>query len=303
MDRADTWYFMMAILANASVPTPDEARRRVSSALGRDLPMEILTHDPWAAHSLIAERYGDGRIFLAGDACHLHPPYGGYGMNMGISDAVDLGWKLSAQLAGWGGPSLLKSYERERRAVHHRVIDEAVENYSAIPQNLVRPDLEDDGTAGAAARRRLATEILASKPREFKTLGVVLGYHYSGSPTVVDDGSAPPEPHFMQYAPSAHPGCLAPHLWLRDGSSLYDDFGAGFTLLVTAGGAENDIGRLRAAAKELAMPLSIFAPDDDRLRDLYGARMALIRPDQHVAWRSDRLDCPARAILDRVRGA
>jgi len=265
--------------------------------------MEILTHDPWAAHSLIAERYGEGRIFLAGDACHLHPPYGGYGMNMGISDAVDLGWKLAARLRHWGGAQLLASYERERRAVHRRVIAEAVENYAAIPQNLVRRDLEGEGVESDAARQRLAAEILANKPREFRTLGVVLGYHYSGSPIVVEDGSAPPEPHFMHYVPSAHPGCLAPHLWLADGSSLYDGFGAGFTLLVTAGGAEDDIEQLRAAACDLALPLTVFAPADNRLRDLCGARLALIRPDQHVAWRGDTLDRDPRALFDRVRGA
>jgi hypothetical protein len=198
---------------------------------------------------------------------------------------------------------LLASYERERRAVHQRVIAEAVENYAAIPQHLVRPDLEADGAAGAAARERLAKEILASKPREFKTLGVVLGYHYSGSPIVVGDGSAAPEPHFMQYVPSAHPGCLAPHLWLADGSSLYDGFGDGFTLLVTARGAEDDVAKLRAAAQAAALPLTPFAPADDRLRDLYGARLALIRPDQHVAWRGDRLDRDPQTLLDRVRGA
>jgi len=107
----------------------------------------------------------------------------------------------------------------------------------------------------------------------------------------------------MQYVPSAHPGCLAPHLWLGDETSLYDGFGDGFTLLVTASGAEGDIEQFRNAAVAISLPLTIFAAADDRLRDLYGARLALVRPDQHVAWRGDRLDRDPRTLLDRVRGA
>ena len=87
----------------------------MQAAIGRAVEVEILERDIWAAHRLIADRYRDRRVFLAGDACHLHPPYGGYGMNLGIADGVDLGWKLGAVLAGWGGESLLASYEQERR--------------------------------------------------------------------------------------------------------------------------------------------------------------------------------------------
>ena len=106
----------------------------------------------------------------------------------------------------------------------------------------------------------------------------------------------------MNYVASAHPGSLAPHLWLGDGSSLYDHFGDGFTLLATRAGGEDEIDRLAATAHDLGIPLTVAAPRDDRLPDLYGARLALIRPDQHVAWRGDRLDREPRALLDRVRG-
>ncbi len=303
MDRGDTWYFMMALARGQATPDETEARAIVHKAVGREIEMEILVSDPWSAHSLIAERYRQGRIFLAGDACHLHPPYGGYGMNMGIADAVDLGWKLAARIQGWGGEILLGSYEAERRPVHQRVIDEAVQNYAALPRDLLTANLESDDSAGAAAREALGTRIAKDKLREFRTLGVVLGDRYGGSPIVISDGTAAPEAHFMNYVASAHPGSLAPHLWLADGASLYDRFDDGFTLLVTRPGAEGEIERLAAAALDLGIPLTVATPRDDRLPDLYGARLALIRPDQHVAWRGDRLDRDPAALLDQVRGA
>ena len=89
----------------------------IRRATGIDMAYEILSIDEWVAHRVVASRYRDRRVFLAGDACHLHPPYGGFGMNMGVSDVVDLGWKLAAVLQGWGGETLLQSYERERRPV------------------------------------------------------------------------------------------------------------------------------------------------------------------------------------------
>jgi len=303
MDRGDTWYAMMALGKDAGAPTESTAKEQVRRALGIEIEMEVLTYHLWAAHSLIADRYRKGRIFLAGDACHLHPPFGGYGMNMGIADAVDLGWKLAATLNGWGGSRLLASYQSERRPIHQRVINEAVENYAAIPQKLVRTDLEGDDLASVSARKTLGAHIFDSKPREFKTLGVVLGDDYSASPIVIPGSDAPPPAHFMNYVPTAHPGRLAPHLWLADGASLYDRFGDGYTLLVTERGAEHDVDGFVSAARERALPLAVAAPEDDRLRDLYGARLVLIRPDQHVAWRGERLDRDPASLLDRVRGA
>ncbi|HEX9431280.1 MAG TPA: FAD-dependent monooxygenase [Burkholderiales bacterium] len=288
MDKGDIWYFG-GNQPDGGKLEGEGAKALIRHATGLDLPIEILSNDEWVAHRLIADRYRDRGVFLAGDACHLHPPFGGYGMNMGIGDAVDLGWKIAAVLQGWGGARLLDSYEQERRPVHEYVMDEAVANHALLPRQMWRPGLEDATPAGASVRADIGAQIKAAKIREFSTLGVVKGYHYSGSPIVVGDGSAPPSRDFQNYVPSAHPGCIAPHAWLADGSSLYDHFGQGFTLLATDG----------------AMP-SIAAPSvplkvvkQAGLRDLYQARYALIRPDQHVAWRGDSL---APEIFDRVTG-
>jgi 2-polyprenyl-6-methoxyphenol hydroxylase-like FAD-dependent oxidoreductase len=303
MDTDDTWYFGFKMAPGETEIDTDSAKAKVWQAIGSETPLEILITDTWAAHSLLADRYRQGRIFLAGDACHLHPPFGGYGMNLGIADAVDLGWKLHAVLAGWGGSGLLDSFEAERRPVHRRVIDEAVENYAWLAQDLVRSGLEESGPEGAAARATLGGLIREKKLREFRTLGVVIGYHYAGSPIVMPDGTAAPADAVTDYVPSAHPGCRAPHLWLEEGLSLYDRFGRGFTLLVTGDGAGDEVHALTDAAAERGLPLESLAPGDTRLPGLYGARLALIRPDQHVAWRGDRLDQDAGAIIDRVRGA
>ncbi len=301
MDEQGLWFFMATKLdVDPSTIDAVELIRRGSGLANLDV--EIVGTDLWVAHRLVADRYARGRVFLAGDACHLHPPFGGFGMNMGIGDAVDLGWKLAARLAGWGGEGLLASYEAERRPVHERTIAEAVQNYSAVSNELVRPALEDDSLCGEATRREVADIIEAVKVREFKTLGLILGLRYAGSPIIVSDDSEPPAEHFMLYVPSAHPGCLAPHLWLADGSSLYDHFGPGFTLLVTDGNASG-AEALVAAAEARTIPLKLLAPGDERLRARYGARFALIRPDQHVAWRGDLLPNDCDTLLARLTGA
>jgi 2-polyprenyl-6-methoxyphenol hydroxylase-like FAD-dependent oxidoreductase len=303
MDEAGLWFLMVTKLLDGTDPSQLDPVDLIRRSIGlRDLDIEIVGTDLWVAHRLIADRYGRGRVLLAGDACHLHPPFGGFGMNMGIGDAVDLGWKLAAQLAGWGGGALLASYERERRPVHERTVAEAVHNFELTGTQLVRPALEEPGLVGEATRREVAEIIQAAKIREFKTLGIVLGARYENSPIIVPDESAPPPDHFMLYVPSAHPGCLAPHLWLSDGSSLYDHFGPGFTLLVTEGDPRT-ADRLADAAGHSNVPLKVLTPADARLRQRYEARFALIRPDQHVAWRGDDIPMDCGALIARVTGA
>ena len=288
MDKGDKWYFMptqvpdemkLADLAAA----PDWIRR----ATGIDLPYEVLSSDEWTASQLLADKYRDRRVFLAGDACHLHPPFGGYGMNMGVADAVDLGWKFAAVLQGWGGEALLDSYERERRPVHRLVLDEAVLNHATLGNQLARAGMEDDSAEGARIRSEIGARVQSAKMREFYTLGVMLGYHYDDSPVIVGDGSDPVRHDFVNYVPTARPGSLAPHAWMHDGSSLYDAFGEGFTLLANDGCDQSEIDRFKAAASAAGIPLEVVRPSEPGIAELYRARYALIRPDQHVAWRGD----------------
>ena len=300
MDGEDLWYFIATRIDDKL--TDLDAKAMIRRATGLDFEMEILGGDPWYAHNLIADKYSEGRIFLAGDACHLHPPFGGYGMNMGIGDGVDLGWKLAAVLQGWGGAELLASYEAERRPVHKWIMDEAVANYSALGNQLAVAGLEEPGPVGDATRREAGEVIFTAKLREFKSLGAVLGYRYDSSPIVVPDGTSIPPQQATIYQQTARPGCLAPHLWLADGSSLYDHFGEGFTLLSTVKGADTAdlFNQAEGLAAEVNIPFKTLAPNDARLRRRYQANFALIRPDQHVVWRGDELPEDFASVLRHV---
>lgn len=287
MDRDDIWYFMPTMLPVNVTLTNDEARALIAKATGIDLPYRVLSSDEWVASRLIADRYRLGRAFLAGDACHLHPPFGGFGMNMGVADALDLGWKIAAVAQGWGGPALLDSYEAERRPVHQLVIDEAEANHSVLANQLYRDGIEDLTAEGEAVRLEVGALIRATKAREFYALGVVLGLRYTNSPVIVPDGTEPTWRMSRDYLPSAAPGSLAPHAWLPDGRSLYDLFGDGFTLLVFGQSDGADIGVAEAEAGRTGTPLTVVKLADASLAELYDASRALVRPDQVVAWRGD----------------
>ncbi len=299
MDEGDLWYFMPTGLAAGVTYTDEQAVKAIKISTGIDLPYEILSSDEWVASRLLADRYRRGRVFLTGDACHLHPPFGGFGMNMGVADSVDLGWKIAAVLQGWGGPALLDSYEVERRPAHEYVLDESQANLAASPNALFRPGLEEDGPAGDAARSHVGEQVVEAKTAEFYALGVVLGYCYHHSPVIVDDAEGARQGRSRDYTPSAAAGCLAPHHWLDGATSLYDLFGPGFTLLSLGGGGE-ELDAAHRDADATGTPLKILSFDDDALFDLYRAPLTLIRPDQHVAWRGERW--PGPELLQRVTG-
>ena len=286
MDRNDTWFFMPAGVPEGIEFSAEQARERIAAATGINLPYEILSADQWTASELIASVYHRGQIFLAGDACHLHPPFGGYGMNMGVGDGVDLGWKMAASLQGWGSPTILESYEAERRPVHRAVMDEALANYSIVGGPPAWPrELEDASPEGTAARERVGSAIQASKAREFYTLGTVLGLAYKSSPIIAQEAGPWPTHDSQVYTPSSRPGCLAPHVWLEDGRSLYDLFSEGFSLVVQQGAAESDVAEAEGEASTLNAPLTVIRCSEVSQSGLFDAALTLVRPDQYVAWR------------------
>lgn len=301
LDQGDLWTFGLP-RALAETIDPVAAIRK---AVGADIPVELISTDDWTAHQLIAQHYRIGRVFLAGDACHLHPPFGGHGMNMGIGDAVDLGWKLAATLQGWGGPALLESYEIERRQVHQRVVNEAVANHKLLSASYYAPGLDLPGVTGDALRAATRDAILRGKAPEFRSLGIVIGYHYEDSPLVTrDTADAAPLAPRPDYQPNARPGCRAPHVWLAQGkargASLYDHIAfSGLTLLATRSGADIEaaVTECGNAARAAGIPLTLVTPGHADLRDLYQADLALLRPDHHVAWRGGNLHAAAPALL------
>jgi 2-polyprenyl-6-methoxyphenol hydroxylase-like FAD-dependent oxidoreductase len=291
------WRLSMYVGPDAT-PDPAEA---VRNAIGTNIPFEVLRAQPWAGHRVVAESYGRGRVFLLGDAAHLRWPKGGFGANTGIGDAVDLGWKLAAVLDGWGGPRLLESYETERRPIAVRNVNEASNN--RMLDELVQPDplLDRDGDEGTEARARLSNLLFAVRLREYQTDGIQLGYRYRDSQICIPDRQAlePPDDH-MAYEPSTFPGCRAPHAWLSPGRSTLDLFGRGFALLRFAPHLPCD-GLVQAAA-DVGAPLVVTDVASADIALLYEKKLVLVRPDGHVAWRSDVPPDGPRELLDRVVG-
>jgi len=300
LNTTELWWFHLNDVPVGKRFSEQETRQLFFKAVGAQLPCEVLASAPWLAQRLVAERYRAGPVFLLGDAAHVHPPQGGYGMNMGIGDAVDLGWKIGAVLAGWADDELLDSYAHERRPIHLRVIEEATINFMRNAARLPNPDLELEGPRGDDARARAAELIQTEKAREFASLGVQLGYRYEGSPAIVDDGTEPTPNEVSSYVPTARPGHLLPHVWIDDERCLYDLLGRDMTLL-RLGPRPLDASPLLARAAAGAMPVLVVDVDSPELADLCQAPLVLVRPDQHVAWRGDD-PVAACEIVDRLSG-
>ncbi len=282
-----------------------DAPGKLRHALGENIPFELLAVRPWTGHCVVAERYRDGRVFLAGDAAHLLWPAGGFGMNTGVGDGVDLGWKLAATIQGWGGPRLLDSYEPERRPIGMHNVTEAGEMRSGFDtQILFSPLLEEDSDEGKKLRAKAREAILRTRAKEFQhdSAGIELGYRYDHSPICIPDGPPPPPDDHATYTPTTWPGARAPHVWLRDGRSMLDLFGRNFVLLVLSS-KTIDTSALTAAAKKVNLPLEVVALDEPKVCEAYERPLVLVRPDGHVAWRGDSVPANASEVIDKVRGA
>jgi hypothetical protein len=274
-------------------------------AMGGDFDYEILSVMRWVRRELVADRYGAERVFIAGDAAHLMSPTGGFGMNTGIQDAVDLGWKLAAAVQGWAGSGLLRSYESERQPVAVRNVTEASSNLGRMLSTRQRrppPEIFQAGSAGDAARVDYGRWFSETMRHEWFTIGFHLGYRYDDSPIIVPDGTPAPPLPTSTYVQSARPGARAPHAWLPDGCSTLDLFGRGFVLLRLGPDAPSGDG-IRSAASAAGVPLEVVEIDLAEVNELYARRLVLVRPDGHVAWRADEEPADARALIEVVRGA
>lgn len=298
----DLWRISLTDLPPEEVADDAGLDRALERAVGGAIGHRWVSRFPWTRRSVVAERYRSGNVFLVGDAAHQLSPTGAYGMNTGVGDAVDLGWKIAAKLAGWGGEGLLAAYDAERRPVGERNVRAAEENY----RHWVAPpefgDLNEDSPEGDARRAAVGAQLIESLKMEFSGDGVPLGYRYDESPICVADGTPPPEEDFARYAPTTRPGARAPHAWLPDGRSTLDLFGRGYVLLCV-GAEPADAGPLADAAARAAMPFQAVRLDAPDIAALYERRFVLVRPDGHVAWRGDAIPQDCRAVVDRVRGA
>ena len=283
-------------------PTGDLAQE-IRRLTGLDIQPEILHAGTWVQHMLVAERHSLGRVFLAGDANHIYIPAGGLGMNTGIGDAINLGWKLAAVLRGSGGPGLLESYHDERGAVARRNIAavahavDGVRQWRGMPiTNEIRLDTE----AGRAMRDSFTRTAEPLNRRVYEMHGADLGYRYV-SAVICDEPGEPPEDDSYRYQPSTWPGAHLPHVWLEPGVGLFDVLGLGYTLL-RLGDHAADTAPLAAVFAEREIPLKILEIDSAEIREVYQRDLVLVRPDLHVAWRGDELPSDVTALAARVTG-
>jgi 2-polyprenyl-6-methoxyphenol hydroxylase-like FAD-dependent oxidoreductase len=278
-----------------------QAKAMFYQALAQPLYIEIIARSSWTAgYTLVAEKFQRGRIFIGGDAAHLFTPTGGLGYNTAVEDAVNLGWKLAATLSGWGGPSLLESYEYERQMLAKRNTAYARGFADSVGLFVPPVELEEASPSGEAARKRAGDHLNMHARAEFNIPGITFGGRYDGSPVIVADGTAPPPDAANTYVPTACPGGRAPHLWLADGRSLYDTLGFEFTLL-RLGKNPPVAAPFVAAAASCGVPLAVVDVDTQEARDLYESDLALIRPDQIVAWRG-RAGADALHVLRQASG-
>jgi 2-polyprenyl-6-methoxyphenol hydroxylase-like FAD-dependent oxidoreductase len=267
------------------VDTDAEMNAAFERTVGVPIKYERLSCDPWRQNLLLADHYGNGRVFLAGDAVHLVIPTGGLGMNSGVADAVDLSWKLAATLAGWGGPNLLASYEIERRQVGERNV--GASRYATLGRRkwraMWRPNIRDDTPEGRQTRSVLAAVADVEQRKSNEMIGAELGYRYVDSPVICNVPGGP-EHLFREYQPTTWPGARLPHVWRNDGTPMQDQIPDGFTIL-RLGGSPAEAGGLQRAIAARGAPVAVLDVPDRIVREIYGHDLILLRPDLHVVWR------------------
>lgn len=304
IDGRDRWRFGITFAEAGLAGDTDRLDTLISRALGRDMAYEKLAVVRWRRRDAVAERYRAGNVFLAGDAAHVIPPNLGLGMNTGVGDSVDLGWKLAATLDGWGGAKLLDSYAAERRPVALRNAAASTFAYQVGRSATAgHPQVTEPGERGDRARNAVGRRIQERLPAGWQTLNLQMGYRYDDSPVCVPDGTPVPDgdANTGVYVQTARPGARAPHVWLAEGRSTLDLFGHGFALLRFAASA--DVSGLTDAARARGVPLRVIDIGSPEAHRAYAARLALVRPDGHVAWRGDTVPQDAARLVDTVRGA
>lgn len=287
---------------HATVPDAEAMKRKFEEIVGFPIKYELLSCAPWRQNLLLAERYREGRVFLAGDSVHLVIPTGGLGMNTGVGDAFDLAWKLIGTLKGWGGPELLDSYEIERRQVGDRNV--GASRYANLGRQKWRSIATEDifsGTDTGESTKQTLIQVADSQQRKGnRMIGAELGYRYSDSPCI-DNIPGGPEHRVGEYQPNVWPGSRLPHCWLDDGEALQDLLPEAYILL-SLGKKTLDTTKLSESFGVLGAPVTEVSIESDRVRNLYGYDLLVLRPDMHVVWRGTETPQKSKEIASIATG-
>ena len=301
-DDKDTWTLHVVL-----PPGTDEstlvAEEMLRAFVGQDFEFEILVESVWSPRLVIADAYRQGRVLMAGDAVHQVIPSGGYGMNTGVGDAIDLGWKLAATINGWGSEGLLNSYEWERKYIAEQNREGSERHFwvrmqigDAFMAAMAEGPLDEEGPAGDLRRKTLGDRIAALGNAENECWGIEHGYGYFGSPVVAIEDEPFPDFDPEKCVPSTYPGSRLPHIVLNDGTALIDRLGQNFTLLVIGNALTGDFA---AVAQHMGAPLDIVSLEDEPALALLERKLILVRPDQHICWRGNT-PSPSRPIWETV---
>ncbi len=297
VDLGNTWFFHAPVPMGTTADNFD-FKKYLHESVGAEFEIEFQHIGFWDLRFALADQYRAGRIFIAGDAAHSHPPYGGYGVNSGFEDARNLGWKLAATLQGWGDDALLNSYDAERRPVFASTINDFI----AKSIETDRAFLETfDPARDPAAFEAAWTE------RSQGAVGEVHAFepNYEGSPVVwqntSDERTSSAKGSHQFKARAGHH--LAP-AQLASGENVFEVLGAGYTLLAFG---TDDANRqvLVDAAQAAGVPLNVVHQAHGSEADRYEASWVLVRPDQFIAWvgESPQVNAKqAQALFQRIRG-
>ena len=307
IDGHETWLVHNHL--NAEEPEFDSVDRDTSIreilGVGPDFEYEVISKEDWVGRRLVADRFRNGRVFLAGDSAHLWVPYAGYGMNAGIADAINLSWLLAACVQGWADERILDAYEAERQPITDQVSRFAMDHAQKMirARRAVPADIEAPGAKRDALRADIGHEAYELNVQQFCCAGLNYGYYYTGSPVIAYDDATPPDYSMGSFTPSTVPGCRAPHFWLADGRSLYDAFGPAYTLLRFDRNV--DVSALQRDAAIACMPLTVLDVGPSNVPHVppeYEHALVLCRADQHVMWRGNQLPQESAALVARLCG-
>lgn len=290
VDASDTWFFHAPVPKDATSENLD-AHAMIERAAGIPLACEFQHLGFWDLRVDMADTYQQGRVFIAGDAAHSHPPYGAYGLNTGLEDAVNLAWKLSAVLHGWAGERLLDSYSAERRPIFAETGQAISDGIGQDRAFLERYSPHRDRAEFEQAWGTLTAGDTA--PASYEP-------HYEGSPIVWGPRGSACGVHGRHTVEARAGHHLAPMV-LSAGSNIYEHIG-GSHALVSCSDDQPSVRAFQDAARALRIPLSVITDTSEDVRTAYGNRYILVRPDQYVAWAGDQLPADAAGLLSRVVG-
>ena len=299
-----------------------------------ELEIDLLSVSTWTVNNMYAKKMSKGRVFCAGDATHRHPPSNGLGSNTSIQDGFNLAWKLAYVIKDKAGAELLDTYSIERSPIAKQIVtraNQSIAEFGPIFEALGLTDTQDpvkmkknmderkQNSPKAEKQRQALREAIAFKKYEFDAHGVEMNHRYKSN-SVLTEGDK--EPEFKKdkelfYQPTTYPGARIPHAWVYDKTgvkhSILDLCGKGNFSIITGIGGDEWLKAAKNIETQLGIKIqcNIIGPDQDfedhagewsSIREISDSGLILVRPDQHICWRSkDMISNSSEKLMDVMK--